>query len=138
MKICIVISDYYKAISKNLLKGAEKVLKSHGINKYTKIYTTGVFETPVVISRNIKKFDGFIALGCVIKGETPHFDFISSASINAIMQISILNKKPIGNGILTCNNMKQAIIRADPNDKNKGGEAAIATISVLERKNEAK
>tara|TARA_Y100000590_G_scaffold371810_1_gene434424 strand:+ start:19435 stop:19842 length:408 start_codon:yes stop_codon:yes gene_type:complete len=134
MKICIVISDYYKNITKELLIGAEGVLKSYGIKKYSKIYTTGIFETPVVISRNIKKYDGFVALGCVIKGETPHFDFICSAAINAIMQISIVNKKPIGNGILTCHNMKQALKRANPKGKNKGGEASMATISVLKIK----
>ena len=94
--------------------------------KYSKIYTTGVFETPVVISKNIKKFYGFIALGCVIKGETPHFDFISIASTQAIMNISVEFKKPIGNGIITCLNMKQAKARGK-----KGKEAAKAVISVL-------
>ena len=75
---------------------------------------------------NLKKYDGFLALGCVIKGQTPHFDFISKASTNAIMSLSIENKKPIGNGIITCLNMKQAIKR-----KNKGSEAAEAVISIL-------
>ena len=86
----------------------------------------GVFEIPVTISRNIKKYDAFLALGCVIKGQTPHFDFISQASTNAIMDLSILNNKPIGNGIITCLSMKQAISR-----KKKGREAAQAVISVL-------
>ena len=72
------------------------------------INVPGVFEIPVTISKNLKKFDGFIALGCVIKGQTPHFDFISQASTNAIMKLSIDSKKPIGNGIITCLNMKQA------------------------------
>ena len=72
--------------------------------KYKIIPVPGVFEIPVVIAKNIKKYDGFIALGCVIKGETPHFDFISSAATDAIMKISIQNKKPIGNGIITCLN----------------------------------
>ena len=85
-----------------------------------------MFEIPVSISKNIKKFDAFIALGCVIKGETPHFDFISQASTNAIMKLSIEAKKPIGNGIITCLNMKQAKAR-----KRKGGEAAEAVMSVL-------
>ena len=86
----------------------------------------GVFEIPVTISKNIKKYDAFIALGCVIKGQTPHFDFISSAATNAIMDLSINFKKPIGNGILTCLSMKQAKAR-----KRKGAEAANAVISVL-------
>ena len=73
--------------------------------------------------------DGFIALGCVIKGETPHFEFISTASTNAIMKLSIDSKKPIGNGIITCLSMKQAKAR-----KKKGAEAANAVLSVLSQK----
>ena len=90
------------------------------------IFSPGIFELPVIISRNINKYDAFIALGCVIKGETPHFDFISQATTNAIMKLSIEYKKPIGNGIITCLNMKQAIAR-----KKKGREAAQAVLSVL-------
>ena len=89
----------------------------------------GVFEIPVTISKNIKKYDAFLALGCVIKGETPHFDFISQASTNAIMDLSINNQKPIGNGIITCLNMRQAKAR-----KQKGAEAAQAVISILSQK----
>ena len=81
----------------------------------------------MIISKNIKKFDAFIALGCVIKGEPPHFDFISKASIEAIMNLSIKNNKPIGYGIITCLNMKQAIARKN----NKGEEAANAVNSFL-------
>ena len=90
------------------------------------INVPGVFEIPVTISKNIQKYDGFLALGCVIKGQTPHFDFISQASTDAIMRLSIESKKPIGNGIITCLNMRQAIAR-----KKKGREAAQAVISVL-------
>ena len=93
------------------------------------INVPGVFEIPVTISKNLKRFDAFIALGCVIKGQTPHFDFISQASTNAIMKLSIDSKKPIGNGIITCLNMKQAIAR-----KKKGAEAAKAVLSVLSQK----
>ena len=89
----------------------------------------GVFEIPVTISKNLKKFDAFIALGCVIKGQTPHFDFISQASTNAIMTLSIDSKKPIGNGIITCLNMRQAKER-----KKKGAEATKAVISILNQK----
>ena len=93
------------------------------------ITVPGVFEIPVTISNKINKFDAFLALGCVIKGETPHFDFISQASTNAIMDLSINYKKPIGNGIITCLNMKQANAR-----KKKGAEAAKAVISILSQK----
>ena len=125
--ILIVSANYYKDISSGLLKSAINSLPKN--SKVKIINVPGVFEIPVTISRNIKKFDGFIALGCVIKGQTPHFDFISQASTDAIMKISINSKKPIGNGIITCLNMKQAKAR-----KKKGAEAANAVLSVLSQK----
>ena len=123
-KILIVLADYYTDISNGLLKTAKSRLKDLYSVKIIKV--PGVFEIPVTISKNIKKYDAFIALGCVIKGQTPHFDFISQASTNAIMQLSVDNKKPIGNGIITCLNMKQAKARMK-----KGAEASIAAISIL-------
>ena len=123
-KILIVGSNYYSNIYSSLLRSAKQKLKSNFL--CDEILVPGVFEIPVAISKKIKKYDGFLALGCVIKGQTPHFDFISQASTNAIMSLSIENKKPIGNGIITCLNMKQAIKR-----KNKGSEAAEAVISIL-------
>ena len=126
-KYLIVIADYYSGISKGLLKSANDSLPKSASIKI--IYVPGVFEIPVTISKNIKKYDGFLALGCVIKGQTPHFDFISQASTDAIMRLAIECKKPIGNGIITCLNMKQATAR-----KNKGKEAADAVISVLAQK----
>ena len=123
-KILIVVANYYADISNNLLKKAKSVLKSKSNIKVIKV--PGVFEIPVVISKNIKKYDGFVALGCVIKGETPHFEFISKSAIDGIMKLSIESKKPIGNGIITCLNMKQAQAR-----KKKGKEAALAVLSVL-------
>ena len=123
----IVNANYYKDISSGLLKSATNLLPKN--SKVKIINVPGVFEIPVTISKNIKKFDGFIALGCVIKGQTPHFDFISQASTDAIMKMSIDAKKPIGNGIITCLNMKQAKAR-----KKKGTEAANAVLSVLSQK----
>ena len=126
-KILIVNANYYKDISNGLLSSALKKLQKFPIVRV--INVPGVFEIPVTISKNLKKFDAFIALGCVIKGQTPHFDFISQSSTNAIMDLAINSKKPIGNGILTCLNMKQAKAR-----KKKGAEAAKAVISVLSQK----
>ena len=123
-KILIVGSNYYSSIYSGLLRSAKQKLKNNFL--CDELLVPGVFEIPVAISKKIKKYHGFLALGCVIKGETPHFDFISQASTNAIMSLSIENKKPIGNGIITCLNMKQAIKR-----KNKGSEAAEAVISIL-------
>tara|TARA_Y100000022_G_scaffold15101_1_gene11796 strand:+ start:1246 stop:1635 length:390 start_codon:yes stop_codon:yes gene_type:complete len=126
-KILIVIADYYKDISYGLLRSAQDYLPKNFIVKIIKV--PGVFEIPVSISKNLKKYHAFIALGCVIKGQTPHFDFISHASTEAIMNLSINSKKPIGNGILTCLNMRQAKAR-----KKKGAEAAKAIVSVLLQK----
>ena len=123
-KFLIVIANYYKDISTGLLKSANDALPKSALIKT--INVPGVFEIPVTISKNIKKYDGFLALGCVIKGQTPHFDFISQASTDAIMKLSIVNKKPIGNGIITCLNMRQAVAR-----KKKGREAAEAVMSIL-------
>ena len=122
--LLIVNANYYQDISSGLLKSALKLISKKF--KIKIINVPGVFEIPVTISKNLKKFDAFIALGCVIKGQTPHFDFISQASTNAIMKLSIESKKPIGNGIITCLNMKQALAR-----KKKGAEAANAILSVL-------
>ena len=126
-KYLIVLADYYKKISNGLLQSALKKISKK--NNLKIIRVPGVFEIPITISKNIKKFDAFLALGCVIKGQTPHFDFISQASTNAIMELSVISKKPIGNGIITCLNMAQAKVR-----RKKGAEAAEAVISVLSQK----
>jgi len=122
--ILIVNDNYYKNISSGLLKSALNLIPKKC--KIKVINVPGVFEIPITISKNLRKFDGFIALGCVIKGQTPHFDFISQASTDAIMKLSIESKKPIGNGVITCLNIKQAIAR-----KKKGAEAANAVLSIL-------
>jgi 6,7-dimethyl-8-ribityllumazine synthase len=126
-KYLIVIANYYKDISRGLLDSAIRIIPKNNLIRI--ISVPGVFEIPVTISKNIKKYDGFLALGCVIKGETPHFDFISDSTTNAIMNLSINHKKPIGNGIITCLNMRQAKAR-----KKKGAEAADAVISILSQK----
>ena len=123
-KVLIIQANYYKDISTALLKSAKNELKNFA--KINVISVPGVFEIPVVISKNLKKYDGFVALGCVIKGQTPHFDFISKATTDALMTLSITSKKPIGNGVITCLNKKQAIERG-----RKGSEAAEAVLSVL-------
>ena len=123
-KCLIVVANYYENISNNLLQSALKSIKKKLSFKI--INVPGVFEIPVTISKNLKKYDAFIALGCVIKGQTPHFDFISKAATDHIMKISVESKKPVGNGIITCLNMNQALKRM-----HKGKEASKAIISVL-------
>ena len=123
-KVLIVVSDYYEDIANALLDSTKKFLNKK--IKFNIIKVPGVFEIPIIISKNINKYDGFVAIGCVIKGKTAHFDLISRSVIDAIMNISIDNKKPVGNSILTCFNYKQALVR-----KNKGKEAALALNSIL-------
>ena len=123
-KILIVVADYYETIARSLLNSAKNKIKNKCNIKV--INVPGAFEIPVTIAKNLNKFNGFIALGCVIKGETPHFDFISKATTDALMTLSITSKKPVGNGVITCLNKKQANARGK-----KGAEAAEAIISVL-------
>ena len=140
-KVLIVTASYYWDITGSLMAEAELLLEDAKI-KFDVIDVPGVFEIPVTIAKNIKKYDGFIALGCVIKGETPHFDFISKTTFEGVMKLSVDNKKPIGNGIITSLNLQQAIQRSGADedvleknkDKGKGKEATKAVISVLSQK----
>ena len=130
-KICIVVSDFYPEISNNLLKGILDKIKQEKITNIKVIKVPGTFEIPVIVSNFINKYDAFIVLGCVIKGETPHFNYLCSSLFQAIVNLSINSRVPIGNGILTCNNKKQASQRANPKLGDKGSDAAKAIISVL-------
>ena len=129
-KVLIVISDYYEEIGKNLLKGALTELELNKIT-YDILFAPGCFEIPFLISKNIKKYRGFIALGCIIRGETYHFELIANECARKIIDLSNENLKPIGFGVLTCENIKQAKIRSDIRKKNKGKEAANACIKLL-------
>ena len=131
MKVCIIVSNFYPKISKMLTDGAISKFKKNKISNFKIITVPGTFEIPVVVSNLIDKYDAFVALGCVIKGQTSHFHYLCSSVINALTNLSIQSKKPIGNVILTCNNKKQAVKRADPSKKDKGGDAANAAISVF-------
>ena len=128
-RICIVVSSYNDSITKMLCLSALKELKKYNFQKIKVFKVPGAFEIPVVISKLINSYDGFIAIGCIIKGQTSNFDLISSAITNGIMKISIDIKKPIGNSIITLFNKDQAIQRID-----KGKEAAKAVLEVLKIK----
>ena len=127
-KYLIVVADYYKYIADGLVKSALKIIPKKNMIKIIKV--PGAFEIPVTISKLINKYDGFIAIGCIIKGETTNFDLISKAITNGIMSLSISNKKPIGNSILTLLKKKQAFNRF-----NRGKEAAKAVYQVLKIEN---
>ena len=132
-KILIVNSNYYDEISKNLVLNAKKKLLSVKF-KISILNIPGALEIPIAIRKNINKFDGFIALGCVIKGQTPHFDLLCHSLFNTILNLSIKYNKPIGNGVITALNLNQAKQRSKKNKSkkpNKGSEAANAVISIL-------
>ncbi len=128
-KICIVVSIYNEDITLELLKSAKKELKNSGFKKIDIVQVPGAFEIPFTISKLVKKYDGFIAIGCIIKGQTANFDLICRSITDGIMNISINQKKPVGNSILTLFKKKQAKDRL-----NKGEEAARAVLDVLKIK----
>jgi len=133
-KILLVNANYYKVISEKLVLSSKKRLKNNKV-KINIINVPGIFEIPIAIRKNIKKFDGFIALGCVIKGQTPHFDLICSSTFYSILNISTTFNKPIGNGIITAYTMRQALQRCKSTTSkkpNKGTEAANAVMSILQ------
>ncbi len=134
MKILVVVSNYYKDVSNSLLKGSINELKKNGYKNIKIKFVSGAFEIPNIISNNLNKFNAFIALGCIIKGETDHYYFISQAVTLGLMNLSIKSKKPIGFGVLTCNNLQQAKKRSSILKKNKGKEVASGVISLLKNK----
>ena len=132
MKKCLIVySDYYKDISKSLLNGSIKVLKKNKI-KYDLYRVDGSFEIPQLINIKLKskKYNSALALGCIIKGQTPHFNYISSSISNSLMDLSLKYSLPIANGVLNCLNKKQAKIRSS-SKKNKGSKQQMHLLSVL-------
>ena len=132
-KILIVKANYYNKISDNLAKTSINFFKKNKF-KISEMEVPGIFEIPIAIRKNINKFNGFIALGCVIKGQTPHFELICKATFNAIMSLTITFNKPIGNGIITALTTKQAYERCGiikSKKQNKGFEASNAVLSIL-------
>ena len=139
-KVLLVCSPYYKDITQNLIKGAIKVLRSNSV-EYKIINVPGALEIAPSIKIYSEKsskeilFDGFVALGCIIRGETYHFEIVSNESARALSDLSITYSLPIGNGILTVENKEQAIERSDPSRLNKGAGAALACLSLINHKN---
>ena len=139
-KVLLVCSPYYKGITRNLIKGASDLLESNSVD-YNILNVPGALEIApaikLVLDKSLKNpvFDGFVALGCVIKGETYHFDIVANESSRALTDLSINYSTPIGNGILTVSDKNQAIKRSDPNQLNKGAGAALACLSLINIKN---
>ena len=135
--ILIVESRYYEDIAELLFDAVCDELKKYNFKynfNYKTIEVLGALEIPILISKAIKEgiYDGYIALGCVIKGETSHYDIVSSISAKSLSELAIKHSVPITNGILTVDNKEQALYRADKNKKNVGGHAAKACINLIE------
>lgn len=141
-RVMIVEARYYETISDNLMKGATQVLDDNNV-EYDSYTVPGALEIPALIKYAIRalsfnihmeRYDAYIALGCVIRGETGHYDIVANESAHALMNIGQQYSLAIGNGILTVENEDQALVRSDPARKNKGGEAATAALEMLMQK----
>ena len=135
-KICLVVATYYKEITEKLILGCSKVLEKVNA-KIEIVEVSGALEIPSAIKLLETKFDGFVAIGCVIRGETTHYEIVSNVSSSALSKLG-LKKLCIGNCILTVENEYQAQERADPLGQNKGGEATIAMLQLLKIKQDEK
>jgi len=134
-RILIVEAPYYAEIAEMLAAGAIAELDARGVD-YERYSVPGALEIPAVISAASGSFDGFVALGCVIRGQTSHYDIVAGESARALMDLSIGSNLAIGNGILTTDTRTQAEVRADPDQKNKGRDAVQACLAIIEAKME--
>lgn len=134
MKILVIEARYYESISEDLLKGALAKLQAAGA-EVVKVNVPGALEIPHIISYAEKAgsgYDGYVALGCVIRGETTHYDYVCGESARALMDLAVDHQLAIGNGIITVENEAQAIARSKPDQKDKGGFAASACLRMIQ------
>ncbi|WP_339045763.1 6,7-dimethyl-8-ribityllumazine synthase [Candidatus Mesenet endosymbiont of Agriotes lineatus] len=134
-KVLTVISDYYKDIAGLLLVGAKEELDDKGV-QYDELYVPGAFEIPAAIVFSImsdrSSYNGYLALGCVIRGETDHYHYICKRVIGSLGEIAIQHSVPLGMGVITADSKERASARADKNQKNVGGNAALAVLRMME------
>jgi len=128
-RVLLVVSPYYSGVADMMQRGAEAVAAEAEV-MLDRVFVPGAFEIPGAIKLARKAYDGFVALGCVVRGETSHYDYVCGESARALMQLS-LKGMAIGYGILTVENLDQAEVRADPARGDKGGEALKAALSML-------
>jgi len=140
MRILVIEARFYDGISDALLEGALKALQAHKV-EIVKVTVPGALEVPHVISfaeAAKSGFDGYVALGCVIRGETTHYDYVCQESARAIMDLAVNQQLAIGNGIITVENEDQAWARAKIDKKDKGGFAANAVLKMIKIRDELK
>lgn len=133
MRVLVVEARFYPDISDALYEGAVKVLTGAGVTT-ERVAVPGALEIPGAIRQAASRYDGFVALGCVIRGETWHFEIVSNESARGLMDLTVRDGLCIGNGILTVENEEQALVRAAPDRGNKGGDAANACLALIQLK----
>lgn len=133
--ILIVVAPYYQDISRQLIAGAEAAIAAAAWKSET-ITVPGALEIPAVVAlaATSNQYSGYVALGCVLRGETTHYDTVANESARGLMDLAVRERLAIGNGILTCETEAQALLRADPSQGNKGGEAAGAALALIRLK----
>jgi 6,7-dimethyl-8-ribityllumazine synthase len=132
-KVLILEARFHEPITEMMVKGAIAVLEQSGV-KYERLSVPGSFELPGAIKFAMNMYDGFVALGCVIRGATSHFEYVCAESARGLMALTMDHNMAIGYGILTCETEAQAIERADPKQLDKGGDAAAACLRMIELK----
>lgn len=133
MRVLVVEARFYPDISDALYEGAMKVLTGAGVTT-ERVAVPGALEIPGAIRQAAGRYDGFVALGCVIRGETHHFEIVSNESARGLMDLTVRDGLCIGNGILTVESEEQALVRAAPDRGNKGGDAANACLALIQLK----
>lgn len=135
LKIGIAVSEFNSFITENLLEGAKSTLLRYGVKEddIDILWVPGAFELPSAVKAmaNSQKYDGIIPLGCVIRGQTPHFEYIAMACTQGLAQLSINSKIPIVFGVLTCDTVEQAVERSSPK-RNKGIQAAESLLKLID------
>lgn len=136
-RVLLAVSRYYKHIADELEAGAMEVLEAAGA-KVTVMEVPGAFELPglIAMAADSGRFDGAVALGCVIRGETTHYDYVCGESARGLMDLIVQRRQAIGYGILTVENEAQALVRADRKQKNKGADAANACLAMIKFRKE--
>jgi 6,7-dimethyl-8-ribityllumazine synthase len=131
-RLLMVISPYYKGVADMMQRGAEAAAEEAKAT-LDRVFVPGAFEIPAAIALAAKTelYDGFLALGCVVRGETSHYDYVCGESARALMDLSVRKRLAIGYGILTVNTLAQAEERADPRRGDKGGESARAALAMI-------
>jgi 6,7-dimethyl-8-ribityllumazine synthase len=139
-RILVVEGRFYDDIADLLLAGAKRAFEKAGVD-FDLVTVPGALEIPQAIAITLdaaqarhKPYDGVVALGCVIRGETSHYDIVAGESARALMQLAIAHLMPIGNGILTVDTEEQALARARPEEEDKGGRAVMAALAIVRLK----